>query len=86
MVPVALIALQPLTYQGRSIAAGEVFAVTPIEAAALTYQRKARFAPRGTTAIVRTRELVPEPIPEPEPEPPRRRRTYGRRDLTAESE
>jgi len=61
---------------------GERLNVTPIQAAMLKYQKLARFATKD--------DAEPEPPP-PEPEPPpiaakatRPRRTYRRRDMTAE--
>lgn len=91
-------AREPLYWAGRAFRAGEVFSVTPIEAAALTYQHKAIFATedeRPTPPPPPEPEPVPEPTPaelEPQPEldalsedeQPRRRRRYRRRDLVAD--
>ncbi len=73
-----LIAVRDFTFmtlarQRRSLTAGEVFEVEPVEAAALVYQHKATFAP----------PLAARPT-EPLPEAPPRRR-YRRRDLQAET-
>lgn len=68
MVPV--IAAVDLTHQGIAYRKGERFDVSPIEAAALTYQRKATLATRDVQAETPRR---------------RGRRTYRRRDLVAES-
>lgn len=43
---ITLVAKQPLTYAGRNFEAGDVFSAQPIDAAVLTYRRKAKFAPR----------------------------------------
>lgn len=43
---VALVALRPLTYQGRAIAVGERFVAKAVDAAVLTYRKDADFAPR----------------------------------------
>jgi hypothetical protein len=69
---ISLVAKEELTYAGRTFQAGDVFEATPIEAAALTYKRRASFAKKDAT-----------PTPEPEPAPVRRGR-YRRRDLRAE--
>jgi hypothetical protein len=68
MIP--LKAQEDLTYAGRDFKAGDVFEAAPVEAAALTYKRRAIFADKD------------EPLT-PEPEPPQRRR-YRRRDLQAQ--
>lgn len=74
-----LIALTSFTFEGRHYTAGEVFDVTPIQALALTYNKKAKFAPPG----YQRRDLVPEPPPAA-PEPPKPRRRYRRRDMQPE--
>lgn len=61
-------ALKPLTYQGRSYVRGERVTMAPVDAA--VYGARGEVGLDGQT---------PEP-----PEPPRRRRTYRRRDMTAE--
>lgn len=71
---VDLIAITDVTIGGRSVCAGESFAVTPIEAAMLTYRKKAVFPHQ-----YQSRDLAAE-APKP-----RRRRTYRRRDMVAES-
>lgn len=71
---IKLIAKQSLTYAGRDFHVGDVFLTEPIEAARLTYQRKAQFAPKDA-----------EPTPEPEPEPTRIRRRYRTRQMKAEA-
>lgn len=68
---IALVARESLSYAGREFQAGDVFEATPIEAAALTYKRRAMFAGKGA-------ELTPPP------EQPRRRGRYRRRDLQAD--
>lgn len=58
---IALIATESLVYGNRPVGAGERFDATPIDAAVLTYRRRAAFAPRGPVA--------PPPAPRPAPEP-----------------
>lgn len=43
---IALIARRSLTYDGRTVRAGERFDASPLDAAVLTYHRQAVFAPR----------------------------------------
>lgn len=59
---IALIATESLVYGNRPVGAGERFDATPIDAAVLTYRRRAAFAPRGPVA--------PPPAPRLEPERP----------------
>lgn len=67
---ITVTAIVPQDYDGRPIAAGEVFTVSPIEAAALAYRGRAWLGERA---------------PRVQPAPPKRtRRAYKRRDLTAE--
>jgi hypothetical protein len=65
---IALIATESLVYGNRPVGAGERFDATPIDAAVLTYRRRAAFAPRG--------QVAPPPAPPvaPDPEPPPVRR------------
>lgn len=89
MSTIAMIALTVLDLDGRMAAPGELVYVSPIVAAQLNYARTARFAEPAE-------EAVPDPAPARAPEPPtasppktpqktpRKRRTYRRRDLTAE--
>lgn len=72
---IALVAKQPLSYAGRDLRAGDVFEAKPIDAAVLTYKRRAGFAPKDAT---------PTPEPEPEPAPGTRRRRYRTRELKAD--
>jgi hypothetical protein len=72
LIAVRDFAFTTLARQTRHLTAGEVFEVAPVEAAALVYQKKAKFAPPSTPA---RQAAVPE-------DPPRRR--YRRRDLRAE--
>jgi hypothetical protein len=65
---ITLVAREPLTYAGRDFQAGDVFEAIPIDAATLTYKRRAKFAEPGT-------ELTPD-------KPARGR--YRRRDLRPE--
>jgi hypothetical protein len=76
---IGLVATAPFTHEHRSIAQGEYFTASPIAAAALVYQRKAKFATIECTS--RQREDVST---EPPAEAPRRRRRYRRRDMVAE--
>lgn len=69
---ITLVAKQPLTYAGRNFEAGDVFSAKPIDAAVMTYRRKAKFADKDAPLT-----------PEPEPETPRRRR-YRTRQMKAE--
>lgn len=71
---VEVVALQPFTLDGVAREAGERFSVSPVVAAALTYQRKAVFPHQ-----YQVRDLSADAPT------PRRRRTYRRRDLVAES-
>lgn len=85
MGAVRVIALHDFTFQNRAVVAGEELSVRAIEAAALRYQHKVKFA---RPQSVQTREVVPEDEPgvaEPEPDAkPKPKRQYRRRDLTAE--
>ena len=67
MIPV--VALCDLTHHGVSYTAGDRLDVSPIEAAALTYRKLARFADKHLKA---------------ETPKKRSRRTYRRRDMVAE--
>lgn len=87
---IPVVALQPLEWpQGQARAVGELFTVQPIEAAALTYQKKARFATVGDRLVAARRSSVSPPtlpVPEPPADPPARRGRgrYRRRDLRVE--
>ena len=70
MSRIPVIAIAPHTYHGRPVATGEQYEVTPVEAAALKYQRKVMFA-------------ADAPSNGDDPEP-RSRRRYRRRDLVPE--
>lgn len=97
---ITLVARAPLTYRGRAVRPGEVFAAAPIDAAVLTYSpslgrpAKARFAPPGARVVapdvplpeIAAVVLDPDPVEEEPEEKPRRRRTYRRRDLVAEED
>jgi len=78
---IALIANESLIYGNRSVGAGERFDATPIDAAVLTYRRRAAFAPRGMVAPPPS-----APRPEPTPEPARPDRRSVRRVLEAAAE
>lgn len=79
---VLLVAVKPLLYEGRTVGVGEVFAVRrPVEALALTYQQKAKYAPKNAKPTLSRKDVLPE-SDEPTDKPTRRR--YQRRDLTAE--
>lgn len=69
-----LVAVTTIAYRGETYEVGQHFSVPPIVAAALTYQRKAVFPHQ-----YQSRDLAAE-APKP-----RRRRTYRRRDMVAES-
>jgi hypothetical protein len=71
---IELVARETFTFEGVTRVQGEHFSVRPIAAAALTYQRKAVFLHQ-----YQSRDLAAE-APKP-----RRRRTYRRRDMVAES-
>jgi hypothetical protein len=71
---IELVARETFTFDGVTHVQGEHFSVRPIVAAALTYQRKAVFPHQ-----YQSRDLAAE-APKP-----RRRRTYRRRDMVAES-
>jgi hypothetical protein len=58
-----------MDYQGRFVAPGEVFLVTPLEASILTRRMKARLAPKDAPAL-----FVPEVTPS----------WYRRRDMRAD--
>src|SRR5690606_35253767 len=84
---IPVIAIAPFQYEGRALQAGELVEVRPIEAAMLTYRRKAKFANgrRSEPAVV-VSEPEPAAIPAVmgdviEDEAPRRRRRYRRREL-----
>jgi hypothetical protein len=83
--PIHLIAKTAFSHHGRTVVAGEAFTASPIEAAALRYQRKAIFAPTGSAAV---RPRAPAPVPVSQPEvtdaDPAPRRRYRRHDLVAE--
>lgn len=86
---ISLIAREALTYSGRSVGAGEVFEAAPIDAAILTYHRKAGFAKKGNAPATPaplsvTAPAEPEPDPETTEPPLRRRRRYRRKDMRAE--
>jgi hypothetical protein len=72
---IELVARETFTFEGVTHVKGESFSVRPIVAAALTYQRKAMFASQ-----YQSRDLSAEAESRP-----RRRRTYRRRDMVAES-
>jgi hypothetical protein len=77
-VSVAVKATQGFTWHGRDVSVGDVLIVRPVEAASLTYQRKASFLPAGT--LVRECVAADAPVEAVE----RKRRTYRRRDLAVE--
>lgn len=83
---IAMTARVPLTLDdGRTVAVGEGFAVTPIQAAALKYQRRAEFGAPAVAPPVPV--VVPPPMAEPlevKPARAKRTRTYRRRDMEAE--
>ena len=70
----SVVAITEFEFKGVAVHPGDTLDVRPIEAAALTYQRKAVFPHQYTT-----RDMVAVTKPR------RRRRAYKRRDLTAES-
>jgi hypothetical protein len=78
MRQIALVARQDLTYGARTVAAGEPFEATPLDAAVLTYRRQASFAPRAAameSAAPPRRRRAPVR---------QRRKTIRRRDLVPE--
>lgn len=77
MPKIALVARVAFTHEGQALLPGETFEATPIQAAALTYRRRAIFATTHDLALTHGRAV------EAEPDAPRLRR-YRRRDLTAE--
>lgn len=70
---VSVLVVKPLVHQGRSYVRGDRVDVSPTQALAL----------RRKHLVTLTRGVVIER--HPDPEPPRRRRTYRRRDMVAES-
>lgn len=85
MPRLVMIATQLIEWNRFNAVPGDRLEVSPVEAAALTYKRLARFA---TKADDPSPPPEPKPIPEPEPPPiaarPRRRRTYKTREMRAE--
>ena len=84
---ISLIANKDLTYAGHNLTAGDYFEATPIEAAALTYQRKARFTRKRDRIKVEEVEAeygLNSLTDTPDAEIPRPKRRYRRRDLQAE--
>ena len=88
---ITLVAKQPLTYAGREFQAGDVFSAAPIDAAVMTYRRKAKFAdvgakptPNGLICPDAKGELGEPGPPDLDPEPEPRRRRYRTRQLKAE--
>ena len=83
---ISLTARQTLTYGGRPVGAGERFDATPIDAAVLTYQRRADFTPRGPLTAPPAPPSQPPDLSEaPTEAPARKKRAYHRRDLKAEA-
>lgn len=75
MRPIAVVARREFTDDaGVPHAIGECFDVSPVEAVKMLNRGHARFAPRAQR--IQTAVIAEEP---------RKRRTYRRRDLTAES-
>lgn len=70
---VELVAVTDFEWLGTTYRKGQAFSVRPIEAAALTYQRKAVFPHQYQQSDIAAET------------PQRRRRAYRRRDLVAES-
>lgn len=84
---ISLIATTDFSYEGRSLSAGDHFETSPIQAAALTYQRKARFArKRDKVKVEESADSLDVGIDAfgSEAEPPRRKRQYRRRDMKAD--
>lgn len=86
---IAMMASEPFVFHGRSLAVFDYFLASADEARRLSsYGLAVIRQKRYQTADV-TPEVAPVTVaaPEPEPEAPpvKRRRTYKRRDLTAES-
>jgi hypothetical protein len=80
--PIHLIAKTTFEHHGRRLTPGDPFTASPIEAAALRYQRKAIFAPARR---VQTRAMAAETSSAPtQSDTPTRRRRYQRRDMVAE--
>ena len=82
---VSVVARVPLDYHGRAIAPGETFGAEPIDALLMRSRKQ-------VTWHGRPRTYVPPPVPPvvvappvDEEAPKSRRRTYRRRDLTAEA-
>jgi hypothetical protein len=77
---ITLLALEDLEIDGVPVSTGTTFEVSPIHAAALTYQHKARFSTPTDTSP----DLAPTPTT-PATRKKRATRRYRRRDLRAES-
>lgn len=76
---IAVTARVSLSYEGRTVAAGDPFDVTPIDAAILHRKQQITFG----HPPISTKDLIASVDDDPAPSP--RRRRYRRRDLTAES-
>lgn len=76
---ISLIATKDLTCAGLDYLAGDHFEASPVQAAALTYQRKARFA-RKLEARIIAEKIESEDL---DTEQPRKKRRYRRRDMQA---
>lgn len=92
MPRIRLIALHDITSGGWNVKAGAEFECKPIEAAAFTYTRQAKFAsslkkaPKASVLVAETPEapIAAPPEAQAETTPRRRRRTYRRADMVAE--
>ena len=76
---ISVTAITPLTHRGVEMRLGESFLCTPIEAAMLRYRGKVALASDEDRNAKVMQALVEQETPK------RRRRSYRRRDLTAES-
>jgi hypothetical protein len=74
-------ALKSFTHEGRQIVAGQLVTMSPRDASISARQQEVSLDRAYNTQAV---DLEPDPEPEPELQPVRRRRTYRRRDMTAE--
>ena len=82
VMKISLIAIKPLTYAGQEYAAGDYFEASPVWAAALRYQKKAKLFSQPDPRwqhVSGLGELIPVVV-----ESPRPKRRYRRRDMKAE--
>lgn len=80
---VSMMAIEPLTLQGRRVAVWETFTASPSDAAILVRRELAIIRPRRyQTRVVEPEPQIAPPIETTAPKPSKRR--YRRRDMDAE--